>query len=490
MATYQYSNPNGFTLADLAEVLRTDPLFQQFSNEPVAQAYPVQPQQPPVEIQQPQQEYGFAYQQPQYDDYAYQPQQNTGFNPAAANAQLSDLLKGSTTTGGWTDQESGVPLLSLVGGGGPQGFQGIGKYANPAEFARTDPAGFAALNPSMAGMSQTAAQQPNQTMEQRKKMIEDLMTPVVGMYGRPDEAKTAANRVQALKLMQEWEKAAVANAEAQSKIEKNRAEARKAEAEAIAKGKEPKDPDAVRTQKWAMQMYQSMPKDDPMTQAFGEKHGLASKPTMDVKLKPGERYNKDTGEVELVPGTDAYNKRLGEIADKKAEYRAFETAMKTITERTADLMQDKGFAAATGWLDSMLPVWASLSPSEKADAKSKITNLNEYLQTRGLADLRASGVAPGSITEREWSKFAAIIGNLDPELSDKEFEKQLNKIKQYVTLARTEIKAKEKEDIARYGNMWDSATKATGNSVTLPNGKVKVFPSKAAADAFKAAAGL
>lgn len=100
-----------------------------------------------------------------------------------------------------------------------------------------------------------------------------------------------------------------------------------------------------------------------------------------------------------------------------------------IERRVGDILATPGLDVATGGFQGRLPAWVSLSPDTKSTVASKIKNLQEYLQTKGLQDLRAAGVAPGSVTEREWSKFAARIGNIDPTLSDTEFVKELKRVK-------------------------------------------------------------
>ena len=62
------------------------------------------------------------------------------------------------------------------------------------------------------------------------------------------------------------------------------------------------------------------------------------------------------------------------------------------------------------------------------DVESAIENLKNKAQMFGLTNLRKSGVAPGSITEKEWPKFESTLGNIDLSLSEEAFIKQMRDI--------------------------------------------------------------
>jgi len=173
------------------------------------------------------------------------------------------------------------------------------------------------------------------------------------------------------------------------------------------------------------------------------------------------------------PGTPEYNRiqNARQIEEKtllknqnlatkeSAQLGGLEKQTRGVIDRIAGLQNEPGLNQAVGVWDASTPVWTALwDVSSKANAKSKITDLQEYLQTKGLQDLRASGVAPGSVTEREWSKFARMIGNIDPTLSEKEFKKELVRIKSDSENYISELQGKRQEAAAKYGEAWPSQT--------------------------------
>lgn len=85
---------------------------------------------------------------------------------------------------------------------------------------------------------------------------------------------------------------------------------------------------------------------------------------------------------------------------------------------------EKRTEAATGVLDVLIPTIFQ----NTANVEEQTERLRSLSQMMGLTALRKSGVAPGTITEREWPKFGAQLGNLSLRLGDKEFVKELANI--------------------------------------------------------------
>lgn len=182
-----------------------------------------------------------------------------------------------------------------------------------------------------------------------------------------------------------------------------------------------------------------------------------------IKLKPGERYNMGNGEVELIPGSEPYRKQVGEVREESIGLKGLDRVIGNMLDRVAAVEKSPGLSSAVGFWDAATPAFASLwNAQDKATARSYITNLQEYLETKGLADLRASGVAPGSITEKEWSKFRTMVGNIDPTMDEESFKKELSKLKQYAANARAEAAAKEVALKKQYGPMWEKYAVSSG----------------------------
>lgn len=82
--------------------------------------------------------------------------------------------------------------------------------------------------------------------------------------------------------------------------------------------------------------------------------------------------------------------------------------------------------AATGVIDVITPTLLQ----NTANVEEQTERLRSLAQMMGLTSLRKSGVAPGTITEREWPKFGAQLGNLSLRLGDREFVRELANIYQ------------------------------------------------------------
>jgi hypothetical protein len=124
---------------------------------------------------------------------------------------------------------------------------------------------------------------------------------------------------------------------------------------------------------------------------------------------------------------------------KQATNDAYENSLNRLEQIVTDVKTTPNLSAALGAVEGRLPALASFSPQQKSTAQSRIKNLQEYLQTKGLEDLRRGGVAPGSVTEKEWSKFAARAANIDPTLDETSFNRELNNLLKDVNAARQKL---------------------------------------------------
>jgi hypothetical protein len=123
--------------------------------------------------------------------------------------------------------------------------------------------------------------------------------------------------------------------------------------------------------------------------------------------------------------------------EKKATQNdAYLGSLNRLEEIVNDVKTTPNLSAALGAIEGRLHPLIAFSPAQKSNAASKIKNLQEYLQTKGLEDLRRAGVAPGSVTEKEWSKFAARAGNIDPTLDESNFNRELDNLLRDVNAAR------------------------------------------------------
>jgi hypothetical protein len=184
-----------------------------------------------------------------------------------------------------------------------------------------------------------------------------------------------------------------------------------------------------------------------------------------IVLKPGEIYNETTGQVSISPNSTAGRKLQGEAIATRKGLTAVEDQIDRVGMLAKDLLADKNLERAVGWWDALTPVWLATSPQGKTDVRSSIENLQELLQTKGLTELRASGVAPGSITEKEWTKFSAMIANIDPRLSEDAFKKELGRVLSNVAAGKQNVAETRRQEQIRFGDNWDRG----GNSAPPPD---------------------
>ena len=159
-----------------------------------------------------------------------------------------------------------------------------------------------------------------------------------------------------------------------------------------------------------------------------------------------------------IPGTPEH-RRVQDVEARKTKLAMAAKATKTYANSSADMLEtsladilgvtpkelpallggpnisaaEAKIAPAVGVLDARLPT--ILQSTQNID--SAIENLRSKAQMFGLTQLRQSGVAPGSITEKEWPKFESTLANLDQKLGHKAFAKQLQDIYKKVQTARS-----------------------------------------------------
>ncbi len=115
-------------------------------------------------------------------------------------------------------------------------------------------------------------------------------------------------------------------------------------------------------------------------------------------------------------------------------------------------------APAVGIWDQRLP---TLFQKTK-DIESAITALKNSAQRFGLTELRKAGVAPGTITEKEWAKFETALANIDPSLGEEAFVKQMRDMYANIRRAR-EAGSLGYDEIMGQAAPQALAPEATGN---------------------------
>lgn len=171
----------------------------------------------------------------------------------------------------------------------------------------------------------------------------------------------------------------------------------------------------------------------------------------DLELAKGRAQQR----LAEMPGTQQYQEAQKELtkqseeADKRVrfgEYSAnkfneLENAIAGLAGVPVDQLETalntpQGMKKLSENLDKAAGVWDVRFPAitqGKQNVISAVGQIANVAQTLGLKELRDAGVAPGSVTEREWPKFQADLANIDlsqdPAIIAKEFTRILSKVK-------------------------------------------------------------
>lgn len=100
---------------------------------------------------------------------------------------------------------------------------------------------------------------------------------------------------------------------------------------------------------------------------------------------------------------------------------------------------DRLTPVAGAW-NELLPNW--MVSGKTVDVRSAAERLKKLARTGGLQALREAGVAPGSVTEKEWPLFEADLANLDLSQSETSLAKQLGDAYRKLNEASTNARAK------------------------------------------------
>lgn len=216
-------------------------------------------------------------------------------------------------------------------------------------------------------------------------------------------------------------------------------------------------------------------------------YGGMPKPPADM------RYNA-AGELEPIPGSKLGMKQKDQQMKDRAHLDVTDRSMSALVDNIDQLIgpqegqEHPGYQGSVGYLDSKLPPFST----NQANAQALIRGLKSKTSIEGLQTLRSSGTAPGSITEKEWPIFENYLATIDPSQGEGQYREQLVKLRQGAMQVRD---AAKRNFMERYGALPQQQEQPPlvpqgGNSVTLPDGRVKTFPTPAAADAFRKATGL
>jgi hypothetical protein len=185
----------------------------------------------------------------------------------------------------------------------------------------------------------------------------------------------------------------------------------------------------------------------------GDGGGVSEAP----KLKQGERWNKELGRVEAVPGSDIYVKQSGAHGKDFQTLQGVDTKIDSAINKIDYILSDENKSGFKynfgGYTEKFVGQYV---PGKATDIRKNIDSLKSDLKAAGL-ELMRSGGSIGQITEREWPIIEGMIGALSPEMSEDEARLQFGKIKTYMERIRTN--AREAYDTEWGGSQYHKSDK-------------------------------
>lgn len=174
---------------------------------------------------------------------------------------------------------------------------------------------------------------------------------------------------------------------------------------------------------------------------------------MEEKERIKAQSLKDKQQADDAKSFKWMDKKFSEIENTMADSLGIPVEKLGAALTTEKGASEKSLDRAVGWIDAMVMPLSQV----KTNILSHINRLKSLAQTGGIAELRAAGVAPGSITEREWPKFQADLGNIDEKLDAPELVKQYIRIFQRIQDTRTLGKEAIGAETSSAGK-WEAST--------------------------------
>jgi len=148
-----------------------------------------------------------------------------------------------------------------------------------------------------------------------------------------------------------------------------------------------------------------------------------------TKLKQGERWNPETGQVELVPGSALYNQRKTAHADDVSKLQGIAQQNRFATEKIDRLLNPKNKGAFNNLFGGYSAYATERLSGPTAGLRADLTSLKNNLKSAGLQLMKKGGGAIGTITEREWPILEGMIATLTPEMPEPDAERTLRNIR-------------------------------------------------------------
>lgn len=210
----------------------------------------------------------------------------------------------------------------------------------------------------------------------------------------------------------------------------------------------------------------------------------------------------DTGAIEPIPGgptTTTLSPK--EIQARESKRPQATQAVKTFEAKTTELEKDLRALRDHPGLSSITGILAGRAPGITSEGRAAQALYDKILARGGfkeLQDMRAAsptGGALGNVSNQEGTQLRQSFAAIDRVQDAKDVQKAINNV--ITDLQGSKLRVREAFDMTYdyrpAGSAaldTPSAPSASGNSVTIPGGKVLTFPTPEAAAAYKKAAGL
>ena len=176
------------------------------------------------------------------------------------------------------------------------------------------------------------------------------------------------------------------------------------------------------------QNYQRSLKERP---AGGGGASAAPATVQPPKLKQGERWNPSEERVEVVPGSDLYQKQSSAHAKDDAALRGVETKMDTAIQKIQGLLDPKNKDAFESNFGGYNAYATQYLPGATSDARKTIESIKSDLKAAGLEMMRSGG-SIGQMTQQEWPIVERMIATIDPVLGEEKAREEFGKIVAYM----------------------------------------------------------
>lgn len=184
-------------------------------------------------------------------------------------------------------------------------------------------------------------------------------------------------------------------------------------------------------------------------------------PNGGLRLKPGEVMSRDGASVQMIPGSEGYQKQANAHAKDYAGLQALETKTQNAIDKIDEILKPENDDAFNSQFGGYNAYATRLIPGATQDIGARIDSLKANMKTAGLELIRQGG-SIGQMTEREWPIVQDQLDRLDPRMSEKAAREAFANIKN--TFEKVRNAARE-----TYAGEWGNSQFAKNNAAQPPN---------------------